>query len=58
MSAVTEFKPKFWTPGGWNAFFGSGADILLNTGCGRLARISSRSRKNPRPDFFITRGDV
>ena len=24
------FKPKLWTPGDWNAFFGFGTNILVN----------------------------
>src|SRR6202142_3358434 len=24
------FKPALWTPGGWNAFFGFGTNILVN----------------------------
>ena len=27
---TTEFKPEFWTPGDWNAFFGFGTNILVN----------------------------
>lgn len=32
MSTATTaaFKPKLWTPGDWNAFFGFGANILVN----------------------------
>src|SRR5262245_47735308 len=26
----TEFKPKIWVPGDWNAFFGFGTNILVN----------------------------
>ena len=26
----TGFKPKLWTPGDWNAFFGFGTNILVN----------------------------
>ncbi|MBR0795741.1 regulator [Bradyrhizobium jicamae] len=26
----SEFKPVFWTPGDWNAFFGFGTNILVN----------------------------
>src|SRR5258708_23904194 len=25
-----DFKPTFWTPGDWNAFFGFGTNILVN----------------------------
>src|SRR6202453_395334 len=27
---ATGFKPKFWTPGDWNALFGFGTNILVN----------------------------
>ena len=27
---TTTFKPGFWTPGDWNAFFGFGTNILVN----------------------------
>ena len=27
---VTDYKPKLWTPGDWNAFFGFGTNILVN----------------------------
>lgn len=27
---MTDFKPKIWTPGDWNAFFGFGTNILVN----------------------------
>jgi AGZA family xanthine/uracil permease-like MFS transporter len=30
MSTATGFKPKLWTPGDWNAFFGFGTNILVN----------------------------
>src|SRR6187401_2941367 len=30
MSTDTAFKPKIWTPGDWNAFFGFGTNILVN----------------------------
>src|ERR1700742_2775384 len=30
MSVTTTFKPKLWVPGDWNAFFGSGTNILVN----------------------------
>jgi adenine/guanine/hypoxanthine permease len=30
MSATTDFKPKIWTAGDWNAFFGFGTNILVN----------------------------
>jgi len=30
MSAKTDFQPKLWTPGDWNAFFGFGTNILVN----------------------------
>jgi len=30
MSTSTTFKPKLWTPGDWNAFFGFGTNILVN----------------------------
>src|SRR5919206_1997332 len=26
----TEFTPKLWVPGDWNAFFGLGPNVLLN----------------------------
>ena len=26
----SEFKPKLWVPGDWNAFFGLGTNVLLN----------------------------
>ena len=28
--STTDFKPKIWTPGDWNAFFGFGTNILVN----------------------------
>jgi AGZA family xanthine/uracil permease-like MFS transporter len=28
--ATTDFKPKFWVPGDWNALFGFGTNILVN----------------------------
>src|SRR5262249_56023241 len=30
MAAAGTFKPKLWTPGDWNAFFGFGTNILVN----------------------------
>ena len=27
---MTDYKPKIWTPGDWNAFFGFGTNILVN----------------------------
>jgi adenine/guanine/hypoxanthine permease len=30
MSTSATFKPKLWTPGDWNAFFGFGTNILVN----------------------------
>jgi AGZA family xanthine/uracil permease-like MFS transporter len=30
MSTSTDFKPKIWAPGDWNAFFGFGTNILVN----------------------------
>jgi AGZA family xanthine/uracil permease-like MFS transporter len=30
MSTSKTFKPKLWTPGDWNAFFGFGTNILVN----------------------------
>ena len=27
---TTEYRPKLWTPGDWNAFFGFGTNILVN----------------------------
>jgi AGZA family xanthine/uracil permease-like MFS transporter len=30
MSSDSTFKPKIWTPGDWNAFFGFGTNILVN----------------------------
>src|SRR6202142_4147203 len=30
MSATTQFRPKFWVPGDWNALFGFGTNILVN----------------------------
>ncbi len=27
---MSDFKPKLWTPGDWNAFFGFGTNILVN----------------------------
>lgn len=30
MSTDATFKPKIWTPGDWNAFFGFGTNILVN----------------------------
>src|SRR6478609_4640929 len=29
-TATTTDKPKIWTPGDWNAFFGFGTNILVN----------------------------
>jgi len=29
-AAKSDFKPAFWTPGDWNAFFGFGTNILVN----------------------------
>src|SRR5205823_13002502 len=29
-TGTTEFKPKLWVPGDWNAFFGLGTNVLLN----------------------------
>ncbi|MDR3415745.1 MAG: regulator [Nevskia sp.] len=29
-TSSTEFKPKLWSPGDWNAFFGFGTNILVN----------------------------
>jgi adenine/guanine/hypoxanthine permease len=29
MSAATQ-RPRLWTPGDWNAFFGFGTNILVN----------------------------
>jgi adenine/guanine/hypoxanthine permease len=29
-SPLSPFKPKLWTPGDWNAFFGFGTNILVN----------------------------
>ncbi len=29
-AAATEFRPRLWTPGDWNAFFGFGTNILVN----------------------------
>src|SRR6266508_674765 len=29
-AATTDFKPRLWTPGDWNAFFGFGTNILVN----------------------------
>src|SRR5215210_3592340 len=26
----TDFKPRLWVPGDWNAFFGLGTNVLLN----------------------------
>ena len=28
--AVAGYKPRLWTPGDWNAFFGFGTNILVN----------------------------
>ena len=28
--AATDFRPKFWVPGDWNALFGFGTNILVN----------------------------
>ena len=25
-----DFRPKLWSPGDWNAFFGFGTNILVN----------------------------
>jgi len=30
IAAMSTFKPKIWTPGDWNAFFGFGTNILVN----------------------------
>jgi AGZA family xanthine/uracil permease-like MFS transporter len=30
MTNITTSKPKLWTPGDWNAFFGFGTNILVN----------------------------
>ncbi|HMN73570.1 MAG TPA: regulator, partial [Rhodoblastus sp.] len=30
METTREFKPALWVPGDWNAFFGFGANILVN----------------------------
>jgi AGZA family xanthine/uracil permease-like MFS transporter len=30
MNTKTEFTPKIWVPGDWNAFFGFGTNILVN----------------------------
>src|ERR1700759_5337387 len=30
MTTATDFKPKIWVPGDWNAFFGFGTNILVN----------------------------
>ena len=30
MSTTADTKPKIWTPGDWNAFFGFGTNILVN----------------------------
>src|ERR1700746_2164945 len=30
MTTSTAFKPKFWSPGDWNALFGFGTNILVN----------------------------
>src|SRR5437870_3678305 len=30
MTASTEYRPKLWVPGDWNAFFGLGTNVLLN----------------------------
>ena len=29
-TTTSEFKPKLWVPGDWNAFFGFGTNILVN----------------------------
>jgi AGZA family xanthine/uracil permease-like MFS transporter len=29
-NAATDFRPKFWVPGDWNALFGFGTNILVN----------------------------
>ena len=29
-ASPTKFRPKLWTPGDWNAFFGFGTNILVN----------------------------
>ena len=29
-TATAEFRPRLWTPGDWNAFFGFGTNILVN----------------------------
>ena len=30
MTTTSNTKPKLWTPGDWNAFFGFGTNILVN----------------------------
>src|SRR2546426_7985297 len=30
MQATSEYRPKLWVPGDWNAFFGLGTNVLLN----------------------------
>ncbi len=30
MTANSDYKPKLWVPGDWNAFFGLGTNVLLN----------------------------
>lgn len=30
MTANSEYRPKLWVPGDWNAFFGLGTNVLLN----------------------------
>ena len=30
MATKAEYRPKLWTPGDWNAFFGFGTNILVN----------------------------
>src|SRR6266508_1536421 len=30
MTGNTEYRPKVWVPGDWNAFFGLGTNVLLN----------------------------
>ena len=30
MTGNSEYKPKLWVPGDWNAFFGLGTNVLLN----------------------------
>src|SRR5260221_5057633 len=30
VTTITTFQPNLWVPGGWNAFFGFGTNILVN----------------------------